>query len=80
MTLVDRILKALFSALLSHFVPKLKTFIVEGIENKRTEEEIVRSMGKAMGAINRPIDPTLPKEEREKQSEKNADDFFDSLT
>lgn len=29
--------------------------------------------------ISRPIDPNLPKEEREKQSEKDFDDFFDKL-
>lgn len=75
----DRILRAILFALLDYFVPKLSAYVRDVVDGKKSEEEIASAIKGALEAAARPVDQSLPQEEREKQSEKDMDDFFDKL-
>lgn len=77
----------MWSAILGFFqaLPKVMALIQGAIALFKSAAEYfqqkkdAKKVEDAEEIISRPIDPNLPKEEREKQSEKDFDDFFDKL-
>lgn len=80
--IVNAVITAVLEFLLNWIEGKRGKYVVskENIAKLNTVYKTIEQKSKeALEAIEKPIDPTLPKEEREKQREQAADDFFDKL-